>query len=79
MVRMFAQRPWQRDLPKWYPPITQYNTILLRLRRLGLYTDEHLVSSGTQINVQFLDLIQEESANFKDLGSRFLWFCFRVS
>lgn len=54
---MFAQRPWQRDLPKWYPPISQYNTILLRLRRLGLYTDEHLVSSG---NVQFLGLIQEE-------------------
>lgn len=43
VVSMFAKRPWQRDLPSWYPPISQFNTILLRLRRLGLYTDEHLV------------------------------------
>jgi small subunit ribosomal protein S33 len=42
VVHMFSQRPWQRDLPLWYPPVTQYNTILLRLRQLGLFTDEHL-------------------------------------
>lgn len=43
---MFARRPWQRDLPTRYPPITQYNTILLRLRRLGLYSEDHLVGKG---------------------------------
>ena len=42
VVKLFAQRPWQRDLPNWYPPIQQYNTLLLRLRHLGLYVDEHL-------------------------------------
>ena len=42
VVKMFTRRPWHRDLPTWYPPIGKYNTILLRLRHLGLYHDEHL-------------------------------------
>ena len=40
---MFARRPWERELPSWYPPIGKYDTILKRLRHLGLYRDEHLV------------------------------------
>ena len=40
---MFARHPWQRDLPSWYPPIGKYDTVLRRLRQLGLYGDGHLV------------------------------------
>ena len=43
IVQMFAQRPRERELPSWYPSIGQYDTILKRLRHLGLYRDEHLV------------------------------------
>lgn len=39
---MFSRFPWQRDLPSWYPPFSEYNSLLLTLRRLGLYRDEHL-------------------------------------
>jgi len=42
VVQMFARHPWQRDLPSWYPPIGKYDTILRRLRQLGLYGDGHL-------------------------------------
>ena len=42
VVHMFARYPWQRDLPSWYPPFPEYNSLLLRLRHLGLFTDEHL-------------------------------------
>ena len=39
---MFSYSPWQRELPSWYPPLTTYNTLLLRLRTLGLYHNDHL-------------------------------------
>ena len=42
MVHMFSRFPWQRELPSWYPYFPQYDSLLLRLRHLGLYRDEHL-------------------------------------
>ena len=47
VVQMFARHPWQRDLPSWYPPIGKYDTILRRLRQLGLYGDGHLVGAAS--------------------------------
>lgn len=41
-MKLFARKPWQAELPDWYPPIGKYNTILLRLRHFGLYHDDHL-------------------------------------
>lgn len=42
VVHMFSRSPWQRELPSWYPPIPTYNSLLLRLRTLGLYHHDHL-------------------------------------
>ena len=42
VVKMFARQPWQKGLESWYPPLGSYSTILLRLRHLGLFHDEHL-------------------------------------
>ena len=50
IVQMFAQRPRERELPSWYPSIGQYDTILKRLRHLGLYRDEHLVGLPSSLD-----------------------------
>ena len=42
VVHLFSRFPRQRDLPSWYPPFAEYNSLLLRLRHIGLYHDEHL-------------------------------------
>uniref|UniRef100_A0A1X7V9V3 Small ribosomal subunit protein mS33 n=1 Tax=Amphimedon queenslandica TaxID=400682 RepID=A0A1X7V9V3_AMPQE len=42
VVSHFAEKPILKDLPKWYPPIDKFNTLLHRLRNLGLFRDEHL-------------------------------------
>lgn len=39
---MFSRFPRQRELLSWYPPFPVYNSLLLRLRHLGLYRDDHL-------------------------------------
>ncbi len=39
VMLLLSQRPWQRQLPDWYPP--NHSTLLLRLERLGLYHNEH--------------------------------------
>ena len=42
VVQMFSRFPWQQELPLWYPPFPKYNRLLLQLRQVGLYRDEHL-------------------------------------
>ena len=42
MVRMFAKRPFQYNLPRYYPPIQEMDSLVKRLRHKGLYRDEHL-------------------------------------
>ena len=77
IVQMFAQRPRERELPSWYPSIGQYDTILKRLRHLGLYRDEHLVGlpssldprppvsfPGSQPCSQASNLVPRPSASF---------------
>ena len=44
MVTLFAKSPpGDRDIADWYHPIENFNAVLCRARRLGLYRDEHLV------------------------------------
>ena len=45
VVQYFARRPWEKDLPKWYPPTDKFSSLLFHLQHLGLYNDEHLVSN----------------------------------
>lgn len=42
VVTRFSEKPVYKDLPQWYPPIDKFNTLLHKLRNLGLYRDEHL-------------------------------------
>ena len=83
IVQMFAQRPRERELPSWYPSIGQYDTILKRLRHLGLYRDEHLVGlpsslvprlpalfPGFQLRSQALSLIPRPSSLVSFPGSQ---------
>ena len=39
--KLFARRPWEMELEKFYPPFKQFDTLLLKLRAMGLYYDEH--------------------------------------
>ena len=44
VVTLFAKSPPRdRDISDWYHPIENFNAVLCRARRLGLYRDEHLV------------------------------------
>lgn len=39
--RLFARRPWEMELEKFYPPFKKLDTLLLKMRAMGLYYDEH--------------------------------------
>lgn len=41
MTTMFAKYRTKHKLPSWYPPLPTYQTLFVRLRRLGLFHDEH--------------------------------------
>ncbi len=41
MVKLFSRLRYKPSLPAWYPPLPLYQTLLQRLRMLGLFTDEH--------------------------------------
>lgn len=42
VVKYFGRRPLGDVYTNYYPPIKQFNSLLMRLRHLGLYHDEHL-------------------------------------
>ena len=44
VVQSYSRKPWHKFLVGWYPPMDKYTKLLNKLRGLGLYRDEHLVS-----------------------------------
>ena len=43
MVEYFRSCPRAEQVTSYYPPIKQFQSLLFKLRHLGLYHDEHLV------------------------------------
>lgn len=41
MVKLYSRFRYKPALPSWYPPLPVYQSLLLRLRHLGLFVDEH--------------------------------------
>ena len=41
VVNIYSRLRTKPSLPSWYPPLPIYKTLLLRLRGLGLFIDEH--------------------------------------
>ncbi|EDO34082.1 predicted protein [Nematostella vectensis] len=42
VVTHFSRRPLGGAINSYYPPLKQFNSLLLRLRHLGFYRDDHL-------------------------------------
>ncbi|EDV28091.1 28S ribosomal protein S33, mitochondrial [Trichoplax sp. H2] len=42
VVKAFRQQPKGPQIVEYTQPIQRFNSLLLRLRHMGLYTDEHL-------------------------------------
>lgn len=38
---MFSRFRSKPQLPSWYPPLPTFHSLLLQLRTLGLFVDEH--------------------------------------
>jgi hypothetical protein len=41
VVKLYSRYRYKPSLPSWYPPLPVYQSLLLRLRNLGLFNDEH--------------------------------------
>ncbi|KAA0197600.1 Mitochondrial ribosomal protein S33 [Fasciolopsis buskii] len=41
VVRIMSEKPKPMILKDYYPPLEEYRNILVKLRSLGLYRDEH--------------------------------------
>jgi hypothetical protein len=44
LVKYYSRKPLGDIINTYYPPLKMFNSLLLRLRYLGFYHDDHLVS-----------------------------------
>ncbi|KXJ21837.1 28S ribosomal protein S33, mitochondrial [Exaiptasia diaphana] len=42
VVKFYSKRPLGDAINKYYPPLKMFNSLLLKLRHLGFYRDDHL-------------------------------------
>ena len=51
MVEYFQSCPRAEQVTSYYPPIKQFQSLLFKLRHLGLYHDEHLVRFDIMVKI----------------------------
>lgn len=49
VVKYYSRRPLGEVINSYYPPLKMFNSLLLRLRHLGFYRDDHLVGISNGI------------------------------
>ena len=60
MIDYFSSKPLGDKYANYYPPMKQYNSLLRKLRFLGIYQDEHMVSQKVFFSCEHIQVYKFE-------------------